>query len=140
MTNGETSIITQLVEQVSALVATDRERENTRVLLRAQDNHWRDRMEKKTDELVNGLTDLGRRLEDLPSTMDQRVRDKLTAHEDAEKMAARTARSWIIMLVVAVVLAVASTMEFVNSEDAAGVVFAMLAVCSPFVLWILNRK
>ena len=95
MTNGETSIITQLVEQVSALVATDRERENTRVLLRAQDNHWRDRMEKKTDELVNGLTDLGRRLEDLPSTMDQRVRDKLTAHEDAEKMAARTARSWI---------------------------------------------
>ena len=139
MTSGEASIITELVAKVAALIAQDDEREKTRAELRKKDDHWRDRMETKTDGIYKTLDDVTHRLDELPATIDQRVRDEIAEHRDDDAERQKLTRSLAIMAAVAVVLAVAATMKFVDHHEAAGVVYLVLAGVAPFVIALFMR-
>ena len=140
MTNHEESVIRQLVAQVADLLARDTERENTRVLLRAKDDHWRDRTELKIDKVIDKVNALDDALAALPEERKHHIDERIDRHICQEQEKDRGRRTTFIMVVVFAVLACAATLEYVDRENSAAIVFAFVALLSPFVVWMLTRK
>jgi len=140
VTSHEESVIRQLVAQVADLLARDTERENTRVLLRAKDDHWRDRTERKMDKVIDRMDDIEDAIAALPTERAVDIDRAIAAHVISDGDKARVRRTAFIMAVVFAVLACAAALEFVDHEDAAAIVFAFVAVVSPFAIWMLTRK
>lgn len=147
MTQDEKDRIDRLLDQFAdlnatqaALLATDKERENTRVLLRAKDDHWRDRMEAKTDGLVERLDAVSECVEQFPTVVDDKVASAIEAHRIAERGRAYLTINAVIAALIVAAFAVFATLEFIDHEDTAAVVLAAMACTTPFVIWILSRR
>jgi len=140
MTSHEESVIRQLVAQVADLLARDTERENTRVLLRAKDDHWRDRTEIKIDKVIEKVEALDDALAALPEERKRQIDEGIERHVCRGQEKDRGRRTTFIMVVVFSVLACAATLEYVDRENSAAIVFAFVALLSPFVVWMLTRK
>ena len=140
MTSHEESVIRQLVAQVADLLARDTERENTRVLLRAKDDHWRDRTELKIDKVIDKVNAMDDALAELPEERKRQIDERIERHVCREQEKDRGRRTTFIMVVVFAVLACAATLEYVDRENSAAIVFAFVALLSPFVVWMLTRK
>lgn len=93
MTRDEANIITQLVQTVSGLVVRFDEQEKARNSARKADDHWRDRMEGKTDKLYARMDELADCIAAVPCVVDEKIaacRDEReevtrTAVEDSER-------------------------------------------------------
>jgi gas vesicle protein len=140
MTNHEASIITELVAKVGELVGRIDESERQRGKLRAADDHWRERTERKIDEISERLDDTRNKLAELPGKIDQRICDEIEEHERDDERRMRSSRATLVVVAVSVVLAIAATMEFVDHKQVAGIVFLCLAAVSPFLIALFIRR
>ncbi len=85
MTRDEANIITQLVQQVSGLNGRFDAIELARTEARKQDDHWRDRMEQKTDRLYKRVDELAACFNEVPCLIEDRI---AACREDRESVTA----------------------------------------------------
>lgn len=100
--------------------------EANRKELRSQDDHWRERMEQKTDKMFSKLDDLHERYEGVPGLVDQRVLAAISDHVNATAGATGRGRTLFIVAGIVVALAVAATLELVDRERIASAILTIL--------------
>jgi len=141
--NGLGSIRDAIMQQAVTLAgisAREEAQEKARFEARAQDNHWRERLEGKTDTMYARIDELGSYVEKWPQIIDSKVAAGITAHASEDVKRARLQRTILLSILVVVVVAVAATLEFIDKEHTAAAILAIAAGVSPVVVWILNRN
>ncbi len=141
--NGLGSIRDAIMQQavtLASICAREEAQEKARTEARVQDNHWRDRMEQKTDKQYARLDELGSYVEKWPQIIDTKVAAGIKTHADEDTKRARLQRTILLSILVVVVVAVAATLEFIDKEHVAAAVLAIAAGVSPLVVWLLNRN
>jgi Flp pilus assembly protein TadB len=145
MTSGEASIITQLVQEVAAMNARWDESEKARALLRQQDEHWRDRMEEKTDKLYRCMDNVSAAVSEVPCVVDARIaacrsdHDRITADAISDAKARRTNRAVmsvqlrVALRILVVVALVAAGVAAITDHDTT-TLLALLAAATPYVV------
>lgn len=87
---------------VDAIMDLLREQEKHRVELRKQDDHWRERMEGKTDKLFHCVDDLATRLGEVPCIMDEKIAacrdDRVEATGEAVRFATQAEDFLVVLL------------------------------------------
>jgi gas vesicle protein len=132
--------LSNLRDAVVSLLVRDDEREKTRKELRAADDHWRQRMEEKTDRQYEVIDALRTAVERVPTLVDERTNAGIAAHQERTKSAGKSKITVLIIFGILLALAIAVTLEFVDHEEIAGVVLIVLMPVITLGGWFISRR
>lgn len=142
-TKGLGSLRDALMAQAVAMAemsGREAERERARNEAREADNHWRLRMEQKTDRLYSVNDAVKAAIADIPAAIDRQVATALAGHVAQTDGSQRSLTTLFVVIGIVVALAVAATLEYVDREHLASVLLLIIMPVISLGGWYITSR
>lgn len=127
-------------KSLAEMSGREAERERARNEARQQDNHWRGRMEDKTDRLFTVTDAMKATIAEIPAVIDRQVAQALAHHVSQTDGNKRSLTAVYVVVGILMALAIAATLEFVDREHIASMLLLIIMPVVSLGGWYVSSR